>query len=114
MGHGASSAPWPNRLRDGRYAYAGTGSQVDISEPPTNTALHGLVMWQRWQVVAVGVRGGDARAASRAERRLPVRPAPGGDLPARRRRPEGDGPRDEPRLADGSVRHRLPPVALPR
>src|SRR5665647_3040390 len=56
-GHGALLAPWPNRLRDGRYAYAGTEYQVDISEPPTNTALHGLVMWQRWQVVAVGVRG---------------------------------------------------------
>src|SRR5665811_2296519 len=32
-GHGAVLAPWPNRLRDGRYAYGGTEYQVDISEP---------------------------------------------------------------------------------
>jgi aldose 1-epimerase len=43
-------APWPNRLRDGRYGFRGTAYQVPITEPPTNTALHGLVSWLPWRV----------------------------------------------------------------
>lgn len=50
-GHGAVLAPWPNRVRDGRYTFDGTDYQLDISEIKTTTALHGLVMWQRWTVV---------------------------------------------------------------
>lgn len=50
-GHGAVLAPWPNRLRDGRYTWDGVDHQVDISEPGLGTALHGLVMWQRWDVL---------------------------------------------------------------
>lgn len=76
-GHGALLAPWPNRLRDGRYAYGGTEYQVDISEPPTSTALHGLVMWQRWQVVAVD----DAAHAEGAAVTLELRLAPSGGYP---------------------------------
>lgn len=49
-GHGAVLAPWPNRIRDGRYSWAGTEHQLDLSEPALSTALHGLVMWQRWAV----------------------------------------------------------------
>lgn len=49
-GHGAVLAPWPNRLRDGRYTWEGTELQVDVSEPERGTALHGLAMWLRWQV----------------------------------------------------------------
>lgn len=49
-GHGAVLAPWPNRLRDGRYTWDGTELQVDVSEPERGTALHGLAMWLRWQV----------------------------------------------------------------
>lgn len=51
--HGAVLAPWPNRIRDGRYTVDGREYQLDISEPPTGTALHGLVMWQRWRVLPV-------------------------------------------------------------
>ena len=50
-GHGALLAPWPNRLRDGRYTWDGVEHQVALSEPGLATALHGLVMWQRWSVV---------------------------------------------------------------
>ncbi len=49
-GHGAVLAPWPNRIRDGRYTFAGVERQLHISEPSRMTALHGLVMWQRWTV----------------------------------------------------------------
>ncbi|MDO8108619.1 aldose 1-epimerase family protein [Isoptericola sp. b441] len=49
-GHGSVLAPWPNRIRDGRYTFDGVEHQLDITEPSRMTALHGLVMWQRWTV----------------------------------------------------------------
>lgn len=52
-GHGAVLAPWPNRIRDGRYSVDGVEYQLDISEVERTTALHGLVMWQRWSIVPV-------------------------------------------------------------
>lgn len=74
-GHGAVLAPWPNRLRDGRYTFDGQDLQVAISEPATGTALHGLVMWERWHVVDVP----DADHASGAAVTLGLRlPASGG------------------------------------
>lgn len=76
-GHGAVLAPWPNRLRDGRYTYDGEEHQADISEPPTGTALHGLVMWQRWQVVEVP----DAEHADGAAVTLELRLPPSGGYP---------------------------------
>lgn len=71
-GHGAVLAPWPNRLRDGQYTFAGTQYQVDISEPATATALHGLVMWQRWRVVPVDDADHAAGAAVTLALRLPA------------------------------------------
>ncbi|RYV50152.1 aldose 1-epimerase family protein [Pengzhenrongella frigida] len=50
-GHGAVLVPWPNRLEDGQYTYAGVGYQVPINEPELGTALHGLASWVRWTVV---------------------------------------------------------------
>jgi len=40
-------APWPNRIRDGRYPVADAQQQIAISEP--GTALHGLVLWVNWR-----------------------------------------------------------------
>jgi aldose 1-epimerase len=48
---GATIAPWPNRIRDGRYTFDGTTYQVPINEVERNTALHGLVHWVRWDLV---------------------------------------------------------------
>lgn len=42
--------PWPNRITNGRYSFAGTEYQVPINEPETGMALHGLVCWDEWQV----------------------------------------------------------------
>lgn len=70
-GHGAVLAPWPNRIRDGRYTFGGVERQLDISEPSRMTALHGLVMWQRWTVVE---RSGSAVT-------LEIRTAPSGGYP---------------------------------
>ncbi len=76
-GHGALLAPWPNRLRDGSYTFEGVTYQVDLSEPKTGTALHGLVMWQRWSVVTVD----DADHRSGAAVTLELRMAPSGGYP---------------------------------
>lgn len=49
--NGAVLAPWPNRLRDGRWTYRGEVQQLPVNEPPTGSALHGLVQWADWQPV---------------------------------------------------------------
>lgn len=43
---GAILAPWPNRIRDGVYTFAGVEYQLPITERSTNTASHGLVFTQ--------------------------------------------------------------------
>jgi aldose 1-epimerase len=42
---GATLAPWPNRVLDGRYRWGGEDLQLSISEPKRGHALHGLVAW---------------------------------------------------------------------
>ena len=42
-------APWPNRIRDGRYVFAGTEHRTAVSEPERGSALHGLVLWVNWR-----------------------------------------------------------------
>ena len=48
--NGALLAPWPNRVRDGRYDFGGRTHQLALSEPQRATALHGLVAWQAWSL----------------------------------------------------------------
>ena len=48
---GALLAPWPNRVVDGRYAFAGASFQLDLTEPERGHALHGLVCWSRFDVL---------------------------------------------------------------
>jgi aldose 1-epimerase len=43
-------APWPNRIRDGRYTFAGTAHQLPLTEPDRHNAIHGLVNWSRWRL----------------------------------------------------------------
>lgn len=45
-------APWPNRLRDGRYVFDGTEHHLAVTEPSRRNALHGLVQWAPWSLVA--------------------------------------------------------------
>ncbi|MHA7984603.1 aldose 1-epimerase family protein [Rathayibacter sp. CAU 1779] len=47
---GATLAPWPNRIVDGRYTFAGVEQQVPLTEPHLANALHGLVVWQDFDV----------------------------------------------------------------
>lgn len=48
---GAVLAPWPNRIADGRYRYAGTEHQLPLTEPVRGNALHGLTAWLPWTVL---------------------------------------------------------------
>lgn len=48
---GQTLAPWPNRLKDGRYAFDDEELQTAISEPSKGTAIHGLVRWRSWTCV---------------------------------------------------------------
>jgi aldose 1-epimerase len=49
-GRGQVLMPWPNRTRDGKYAFAGVDHQLALTEPAFHNASHGLVRWQTWQL----------------------------------------------------------------
>ncbi|MGI5118073.1 aldose 1-epimerase family protein [Marinactinospora thermotolerans] len=40
--------PWPNRIGDGRYSFAGVEHRLEITEPGRATALHGLTHSAAW------------------------------------------------------------------
>jgi aldose 1-epimerase len=48
-GRGQPLLPWPNRIRDGRYSFAGVDHQLPINEVERGNAIHGLVRWNAWQ-----------------------------------------------------------------
>jgi len=50
---GKVMAPWPNRVRDGRYTFDETPHQLPITEVARHTAIHGLVSWVRWSPAEV-------------------------------------------------------------
>jgi aldose 1-epimerase len=56
-GRGQVLAPWPNRLDDGRYRFAGHEGHAALDEPPRRCAIHGIVRWLPW---AVEERAADA------------------------------------------------------
>jgi aldose 1-epimerase len=51
-GRGQLLMPWPNRIRDGRYTFAGATQQLALSEPKRNNASHGLVRWASWSLAS--------------------------------------------------------------
>ena len=42
---GTTLAPWPNRVVDGAYDFAGQRHQLALTEPERGQALHGLLCW---------------------------------------------------------------------
>ncbi|MFF2347271.1 aldose 1-epimerase family protein [Pseudarthrobacter sp. NPDC058119] len=48
---GVICAPWPNRLADGSYSYAGTAYAAAVNEPERGAALHGLAIHRPWEVL---------------------------------------------------------------
>ena len=61
--------PWPNRVRDGRYAFDGSEQRLELTEPELGNALHGLVLQSRWH----GVRSSARRVSLSYE----LHPGPG-------------------------------------
>lgn len=47
---GVICAPWPNRLKDGKYTYRGKAYEAVINEPERGSALHGLATDKIWDV----------------------------------------------------------------
>jgi aldose 1-epimerase len=44
-------APWPNRVDSGRYTMGGISYQLDLTEPSSGSAIHGLTRWASWAAV---------------------------------------------------------------
>ena len=51
-GRGQVLAPWPNRVRDGRYRFGGQDLQLALTEVAKGNAIHGLVRWVGWAVAS--------------------------------------------------------------
>lgn len=51
---GATLAPWPNRIVDGRYAFGGADFRLPLTEPERGHALHGLAGWLDFHVTDAG------------------------------------------------------------
>ena len=47
-GRGQLLAPWPNRIRDGRFGFGGRDLQLALTEPRRGHASHGLARWAAW------------------------------------------------------------------
>ena len=45
-------APWPNRIRDGRWSHDGVDHRLAITEPALGNAIHGLLRYTEYRVVA--------------------------------------------------------------
>jgi aldose 1-epimerase len=67
-GAGELLVPWPNRIDHGRYSFAGQDLQLDLSEPATGNAIHGLTRWASWSLVEI------AQGSVELGLRLPGRP----------------------------------------
>jgi aldose 1-epimerase len=48
IGRGQLLLPWPNRIEDGQYEFAGVRHQTPLTEPARHNALHGLTRWVNW------------------------------------------------------------------
>ncbi len=68
-GRGQVLAPWPNRLTDGRYRYGDRDCQAPLNEVSRHGAIHGLVRWLDWSLVA--------RDSTSVTLSCAVRPQPG-------------------------------------
>lgn len=51
---GATLAPWPNRVVDGRYTFGGEEYRLSLTEPARGHALHGLAAWLDYTAIDKG------------------------------------------------------------
>ncbi|HET6293888.1 MAG TPA: aldose 1-epimerase family protein [Kribbella sp.] len=54
-GIGQHMFPWPNRITDGKYTFAGVEQQLYLTEPARLNAIHGLTRWANWERVDDGI-----------------------------------------------------------
>jgi aldose 1-epimerase len=53
-GRGQPLLPWPNRIADGQYEFAGQRLQLPIDEVERRNAIHGLTRWLNWSAAHHG------------------------------------------------------------
>jgi len=68
-GRGQVLIPWPSRLQDGAYEFAGRPHQLPLTEPEAGNAIHGLVRWVEWSAAV--------READRVVMEYTLHPQPG-------------------------------------
>ncbi|MEU8465797.1 aldose 1-epimerase family protein [Streptomyces sp. NPDC029003] len=51
-GRGQLLVPWPNRVAAGRYRFGGADLQLPLTEPENGNAIHGLLRWVPWRLLA--------------------------------------------------------------
>jgi len=51
-GRGQLLVPWPNRVGGGRYDFGGRSLQLPLTEVDKNNAIHGLLRWTLWKLLA--------------------------------------------------------------
>ncbi len=54
-GIGQHLFPWPNRITDGKYTFAGVDQQLPLSEATRANAIHGLTRWANWERIDDGL-----------------------------------------------------------
>lgn len=64
---GIVMAPWPNRIRDGRWRQGDNDHQLVITEPDKNNAIHGLSARATWEVTHLGASSVTLRHSIRDE-----------------------------------------------
>jgi aldose 1-epimerase len=68
-GRGQVLIPWPNRIEDGSYEFAGEQHHLPLTEPEARNAIHGLVRWASWSAAT--------RDVDRAVMEYMIHPQPG-------------------------------------
>jgi aldose 1-epimerase len=68
-GRGQVLIPWPNRIEDGAYEFAGKWQQLPLTEVVARNAIHGLIRWSSWSA--------DERSPDRVVLRHTLWPQPG-------------------------------------
>lgn len=53
--------PFPNRIRDGRFTWAGKSFELPINDPQSKNAIHGFVCYRPWRVVDAKATESSAR-----------------------------------------------------
>ncbi|PSL37948.1 aldose 1-epimerase [Labedella gwakjiensis] len=70
---GATLAPWPNRVTDGRYSFGDEDLLLSLTEPERGHALHGLAAWLDFSPVSVDASSVELSATIEAESGYPFR-----------------------------------------